>query len=287
MAPTSIPLERVRAAFAPRFRIQRALGSGGMSVVFQAQATADGADVAVKVLRPELGATVLADRFRQEIAIASTLRHPNILPLLESGASGSFVYYVMPFATGGSLRERLQREHRLTVVQACTVALDVAAALDHAHAQNVLHRDIKPENVMFDQTDRALLSDFGVARAIIRAAGERLSTSGLVVGTPTYMSPEQASGSDELDHRSDIYALACLVYEMLTGEPPFSGRTAQAIVARHIGERPPAVRVLRPDVPPEYERVLVRGLAKRPRRRPASAGELARQLQAAAPPPPP
>ena len=282
MAPASLPIERVRAALASEYRVERALGSGGMSVVFYGHAIHDAAEVAIKVLRPELGATVLADRFRQEIAITSTLRHPNILPLLAASATETLVYYVMPFASGGSLRERLEREGGLPTEAACAVTHDVAAALDYAHERNVLHRDLKPENVMFDASGRAMLSDFGVARAITRAAGDRLSTSGLVVGTPAYMSPEQASGAAELDHRSDVYALACLVFEMLAGEPPFSGRTAQAVAARHIGERPPSVRVVRPDVPAACERVLFLALSKSPAERPTSAGELAARLTSAA-----
>jgi serine/threonine-protein kinase len=234
--------------------------------------------VAIKVFRPEFAVTILRDRFHQEIEILSALDHPNILPLLECGETGALIYYVCPYARGGSLAERLGRERRLSLGDALDITRDLAAALDYAHKQNVLHRDIKPQNVIFDQ-GRALLCDFGVARAMVRASSDRISSSGLVVGTPAYMSPEQASGETKLDHRSDIYALACVVYEMLAGEPPFTGATPQAVFARQIAERPPSLRVVRPDLPPHVEKAIARGLAKSPRRRPRTGAAFVQSLR--------
>jgi serine/threonine-protein kinase len=272
-----VQLETVKQALADRFEITHSLGKGGMSLVYAGKDLASGRDVAVKVLRPEFAVTILHERFHQEIAILSRLDHPNVLPLLESSESRSFVYYVMPFAHGGSLRTRLEREKRLSVHDSVAILTNVAAGLDYAHAQEVIHRDIKPENVMFDD-GRAMICDFGVARAVVAAGGERISTSGLIVGTPTYMSPEQASGERELDHRSDVYSLACVLYEMLAGEPPFTGRTPQAVIARHVAEQPPSVRVVRPDIPQHVEDAILRALEKDPGRRWGSSGELAGAL---------
>jgi serine/threonine-protein kinase len=276
----AVKLEVVRQALADRYDVEQPLGHGGMCTVFRGRDKPRGADVAIKVLRPEFATSLLADRFHQEIEFLASLEHPNILPLLESDEAGALVYYVMPFATEGSLKERLARERRLSLDDALAVTRDVAAALDFAHGENVMHRDIKPGNIMF-VGGRATICDFGVARAIVKAGGERLSTSGLVVGTPAYMSPEQASGASDLGHRSDIYALACLLYEMLAGEPPFTGRTAQAIMARHVKERPPSLRVVRPDVPQHVEDAIRRALAKAPEQRQASAGEFVKGLMGA------
>ncbi len=273
----AIKLETIQAALADRYEVLGAIGKGNMCHVFKAVARASGDHVAVKVLRPEFAVTVLNERFHQEVQILSQLDHPNILPLVESGESGNLLYFVMPLAQRGSLRDRLNEQKRLDLNEACTITRDVAAALDYAHANNVVHRDIKPENVMFGE-GRAMICDFGVARAIVRAGGEHLSSSGLIVGTPTYMSPEQASAESEIDHRSDIYALGCVVYEMLAGEPPFTGRTAQAILARHIGEPPPSLRVVRPEVPEHVEQVIKRALEKKAERRWASGRELATAL---------
>ena len=183
----------------------------------------------------------------------------------------------MPCASGGTLKARLQRERQLSLDEAITIAADVAAALDYAHSQGVVHRDIKPENVLFEE-GRALICDFGIAKAMLEAAGERISSSGLVVGTPHYMSPEQASGQSELDGRSDIYSLACVVYEMLVGEPPFTGPTTQAVMAKHVRERPPSLQVVRGDLPAHVEQALNQALEKNPAERPGSGGELVRSL---------
>jgi serine/threonine protein kinase len=255
-------VEEVRRALADRFEIQELLGSGGMAHVFAARQHHTGQRVAVKVLRPELTVTILTERFHQEIAFLASLHHPNILPLLESGESGFFIYYAMPFANGGSLKDRLQREHRLPLTEAFAIARQLAAGIDYAHAHNVIHRDIKPENVMFEAA-RSLLCDFGVARAIVRAAGEQVSPGGLVVGTPSYMSPEQAAGRP-VDQRTDVYALACVIFEMLLGDPPFTGPTPQTVFARQLREHPPSLRAVRPDLPQQVEDAVLRGLAKKP-----------------------
>ncbi len=270
-------LETVQAALTERYDVDALLNKGGMSYVFTGRRRSDGRIVAIKVFRPEFAVTILRDRFHQEIEFLSALHHPNILPLLESGETETLIYYVCPYARGGSLADRLSRERRLSLDETIGVARDLAAALDYAHAQNVLHRDIKPQNVIFDH-DRALLCDFGVARALVRAAGDRISSSGLVVGTPTYMSPEQASGKTALDRRSDLYALACVVYEMLAGEPPFSGATPQAVFARQIAEKPPSLRVVRPDIPEHVESAVTRALAKSPRRRPKNGAAFVQSL---------
>lgn len=271
-------VDAIRSALADRFEVLQLLGSGGMAHVFAAREQATGRKVALKVLRPEFAVTILAERFHQEIAFLTVLDHPNILPLLASGQSDSYVYYAMPFASGGSLKQRLQRERRLPLADALTIARELAAGIDYAHAHNVIHRDIKPENVMFD-AGRPRLCDFGVARAIVRAADDRVSSSGLVVGTPSYMSPEQASG-EALDHRTDIYSLACVVFEMLAGEPPFTGATPQAVFRRQIAEHPPSLRVVRPDLPESVEQAVLRALAKDAKSRWETGGALARALGA-------
>jgi serine/threonine protein kinase len=268
--PEAELLERLRAALAERYAIEREVGRGGMAAVFLATDRRAAGRVAIKVLLPAFARVMGPERFHREIATLLGLSHANILPLLASGQAGPLPYYVMPYAEGGSLRNHLDESLPFTHVVAVT--RDVAAALDYAHEQNIVHRDIKPENVVFD-AGRALVCDFGVARAIIRAGGEELSSSGLVVGTPAYMSPEQASGEQELGPASDLYALGCVVYEMLVGEPPFTGPTVQAVLARQVHERPRSLRVVRPDLPPHVERAVQTALAKRPEDRPQSGAE--------------
>ncbi|MBI3983057.1 MAG: serine/threonine protein kinase [Gemmatimonadetes bacterium] len=263
----------IQHALAGRYEVDRQLGRGGMATVYLAVDRVTGRQVAVKVLLPELAVTVAADRFQREVAILSKFSHPNILPLLDSGADGSFVYFVMPYAHGDSLRALLNREPQLSVDRTLAIARDIAAGLDYMHANNVVHRDIKPENVLFDE-GRAVLCDFGVARAIVASTGDSISSSGLIIGTPAYMSPEQAEGHSDLDARSDIYSFACLIYEMLAGEPPFTGRTAQVVIAKQVKERPPSLGVVRPDVPADLGAALERALAKDPKARPRSGSEL-------------
>ncbi|UCF40615.1 MAG: serine/threonine protein kinase [Gemmatimonadota bacterium] len=273
----AVKLEYVQEALAGTYEIERVIGKGGMSTVFLGHAPGDDRPLAIKVLRPEFAATIVGDRFRREIAILTKLQHRNILPLHSSDIAGAIVYYVMPFAVAGSLRPRMVREGRLRFDQALDFTRQIAQGLDYAHANDVIHRDIKPENIVFHE-GRAVICDFGVARALVRAGGESLSTSGLVVGTPAYMSPEQARGESELDFRTDIYSLACVVFEMLAGETPFTGRTTQAIMAKQVKERPPRLRVVRPDLPEHVEDAMQTALQKEPENRQASAGEFAAAL---------
>jgi serine/threonine-protein kinase len=275
----SVKLEIVKEALTDRYDVSRIVGKGNMCVVFEARDRTTDRKVAVKVLRPEFAVTVLNERFHQEIDILSQLDHPNILPLIESSQSGRLLFFVMPLAREGSLRTKLMSRKRLDLDEALNVTRDIAAALDYAHEHNVVHRDIKPENVMFYE-DRAMICDFGVARAIVKAGGERLSSSGLIVGTPTYMSPEQATAEGEIDHHSDIYSLGCVLFEMLAGEPPFTGRTAQAVLARHVAERPPSLRIVRPDVPEHVETAINRALAKAPDERWETGAAFTRELLA-------
>lgn len=277
----TLKLETVRKALAGRYQLERVLGHGGMATVFQATSPRHPRPVAIKVLHPEFAATLVADRFHREINILAQLDHPNILPLLESEEAGRLIFYVMPYAEGASLRGRLEATTWLDVDEAVDISRDVAAAVDYAHEHNVVHRDVKPENIMFDE-GRAKVCDFGVARAIVKAGGERISSSGLVVGTPAYMSPEQAAGASTLNGRSDIYSLGCVVYEMLIGEPPFTGRTAQAIMARHVRQSPPSLRVVRNELAEPVERAVHKALAKSPDERQQTASEFVHELEAAA-----
>ena len=266
-------LDAIKAALRGHYDIIEELGRGGMAGVYLAMCVADSQLVAVKVLRPEFAISVGAERFHREIGFLQKLDHPNILPLINSDQIGGFLLYVMPFADGGSLSVKLREKMYFSLDETLHVSRNVAGALDYAHGRNVIHRDIKPGNVLFRDSD-ALLCDFGIARAIVEAGGEHLSSSGLIIGTPSYMSPEQAGGMSKLDGRSDIYSLACVIYEMLVGEPPFTGRSAQAIMARHVSEQPPKMRVVRPEIPQHVEDAVLCGLAKKPGDRPSTAGEL-------------
>ncbi|HEV8264884.1 MAG TPA: protein kinase, partial [Gemmatimonadales bacterium] len=264
----------LREALAGRYRLERELGHGGMAVVFLAEDLKHGRKVALKVLRPELAQSLGADRFLREIRISARLNHPNILTLIDSGSAAGFMYYVLPYVEGESLRDRLTRERQLPVDEALRITREAADALAYAHAAGVVHRDIKPENILFE-AGHAVVADFGIARAVSEAAGERLTESGIAVGTPAYMSPEQAMGSAPVDARSDIYSLACVLYEMLAGAPPYGGPTPQAILARKVMEPVPGLRVVRELVPPGIEAVILRALAKTPADRPATAREFA------------
>jgi serine/threonine protein kinase len=269
--------ERLQAAVAGRFTLDRKIGQGGWAVVYLAYRRDSGAPVAVKVLRPEYAPFIAAARFEREVAVLATLRHPNILPLLESGQAGPLPYYIMPYAVGRSLRDRLEREPQLPLAAAIEIVRWVASALDYAHARNIVHRDIKPDNVLF-LDDRPMVADFGIARAIVQAGGEELSSSGMVPGTPEYMSPEQAAGIRELDGRSDLFSLGCMLYEILAGQPPFRGASLQAIVARRMAASVPPLRVVRPDVPPHVERGILAALAERRDDRPESGSALMEML---------
>ncbi len=272
-------LEHVRAALAGRYGIEREVGRGGMSVVFVAQDLKHDRRVAVKVLKPELSDSLGAERFLREIQIVSNLTHPNILPLHDSGEANGLLYYVMPFMPGNSLRDRLDNEKQLSIGETLQIAREVADALDYAHEHGVVHRDIKPENILLE-SGHAIVTDFGIARAFTRAGGQTLTETGVAVGTPLYMSPEQAGGEHELDRRSDVYSLACVLYELLAGEPPFTGRTYQAIIARHISERPPSLEILRPTVQGPVLDAIETALEKSPADRFPTAGEFAKALSA-------
>jgi len=273
----AVRLEKVREALGDRFEVEREIGHSGMAAIFLARELGCDKPVVLKVLQPEFAATVGAPRFHREIMIIGSLDHPNILPSIESNEAGPLLYYVTPYAPDGSLRDRIAERGHLPVEETIEITRQVAAALDHAHGHNVLHRDIKPANILFDG-DRAMVSDFGIARAIQVAGGDSLSSSGLVVGTPTYMSPEQASGVRNIDGRADIYALGCVVYEMLVGQPPFTGPTVQAMLARHTKERPPKIRVVRPDVPEQVEAAVEKALEKRAKDRPGSGAAFVEAL---------
>jgi eukaryotic-like serine/threonine-protein kinase len=271
-------LPRIRTALAGRYDVERELGQGGMATVYLAQDLRHKRPVAVKVLSPEIAHTVGADRFLREIEIAARLTHPHILPVFDSGVADGILYYVMPYIRGESLRHRLRRDRQLSVQDALRIAREVASALDYAHRQSIVHRDIKPENVLLEE-GHAVVADFGVARAFAAAGqGQRLTGTGLAIGTPSYMSPEQASGEAAVDGRSDVYALGCVLYEMLAGVPPFEG-PLQSLVRQHIMETPRRVATLRPDVPAGIVTTLNRALAKTAAARWPTAGEFARALE--------
>jgi serine/threonine protein kinase/tetratricopeptide (TPR) repeat protein len=248
-----------------------------MATVYLAQDLKHSRRVALKVLHPELAASLGADRFLREIQIAARLQHPHILPLYDSGQADGLLYYVMPFVAGESLRDRLNRERRLPLDDALAIARDVAAALDYAHRQDVVHRDIKPENVMLHEGE-ATVTDFGIAKAVSAAGSGSLTQTGMAVGTPAYMSPEQASGEREPDGRSDVYSLGCMLYEMLAGVPPFTGPSAQAIITKRFLEPVPSVRAVLPTVPEQVDTAVMRALAKEPGGRFTTAAQLAQAL---------
>jgi serine/threonine-protein kinase len=269
--------DRLTAALADRYRIERELGQGGMATVYLGRDLRHDRDVAIKVLHPDLGAALGGDRFLSEIKTTARLQHPHILPLLDSGEADTLLYYVMPYVRGETLRTRLERERQLPIEDALRIAREVADALGAAHTLGIIHRDIKPENILL-QGGHALVADFGIALAVQHAAGARMTQTGLSLGTPQYMSPEQAMGEKTLDARSDIYALGAVTYEMLVGEPPFTGPTVQTIVAKVLTERPTAPRALRDTVPSGVEGAVLKALAKLPADRFASAEKFAEAL---------
>ena len=261
-------------ALAHRYRIERELGAGGMATVYLAQDLKHDRRVAIKVLRPELAAVIGAARFLREIKTIANLQHPHILGLIDSGEVNGTAYFVMPFVDGESLRDRLYREQQLPVADAVRIATEVAGALDYAHRHGVIHRDIKPENILLHD-GRALVADFGIALAASKVGGERMTETGMSLGTPTYLSPEQAMGEREITARSDVYALGCVTYEMLVGEPPFTGPTAQAIVAKVMTAEPAGLTGQRKSIPPAVEAAVLTALAKLPADRFATAAEFA------------
>jgi serine/threonine-protein kinase len=277
--------DALHAGLADRYRIERELGVGGMAVVYLAHDLQRDRDVALKVLRTEFDAGASAERFDREIRVAARLVHPNILPLLDSGrvpaAAGgeSHLWYTMPFVEGESLRDRLRREKQLPLDEVVRLTSEIADALGHAHVQGILHRDIKPENILL-AAGHALVADFGIARAL-GDTDQRITSTGLTLGTPGYMSPEQSSGEHDLDARSDLYALASVTYEMLAGEPPFTGPSVQAVIARRLSLPPPSIRVIRPAIPEFVDAALRRALAQIPADRFATTTEFARALSAA------
>ena len=267
---------RLTAALADRYTIERELGAGGMATVYLAHDIKHDRRVAVKVLRPELAAVIGAERFLAEIKTTANLQHPHILPLFDSGEADSFLFYVMPYVEGISLRDRMTREKQLPINEAVRIASEVAAALDYAHRHGVIHRDIKPENIMLHDGS-ALVADFGIALAV-STAGTRMTETGMSLGTPHYMSPEQAMGEREITARSDVYALGCITYEMLVGEPPFTGPTAQAIIARVMTEEPRRLTLQRKSIPLHVEAAVDMALEKLPADRFATAAQFAEAL---------
>jgi TolB-like protein/tetratricopeptide (TPR) repeat protein len=257
------PLERLQKALADRYAVERELGRGGMASVYLAQERHPQRHVAIKVLDPAVAATLGRERFLREVDLASKLAHPHILPIYAAAEADGLLYYVMPYVEGESLRDRLTREKQLPLDDALRISREVADALSYAHSRGVVHRDIKPENILLE-SGHAVVADFGIARAIDQAGGPSLTQTGVALGTPAYMSPEQAAGSKDLDGRSDLYSLGCVLYEMLAGEPPFTGPTADSVVYQHLAVEPPSVTRLRPAVPASVAAALQRALAKTP-----------------------
>jgi serine/threonine-protein kinase len=264
-------LKRLTLALADRYVIERELGAGGMATVYLAEDVKHQRRVAIKVLRPELAAALGHERFLREITTTANLHHPHILPLYDSGEAGGLLFYVMPYVEGESLRDRLAREKQLPLDDALRIAREVADALSYAHSRGVIHRDIKPENILLE-SGHAVVADFGIARAVSAAGGEKLTQTGIAVGTPAYMSPEQAEGR-ELDGRSDQYSLGCVLYEMLAGEPPYTGSTAYAILAKRLTDPVPRVSLVRPAVPGSLESAIRKALASTPADRFATMSE--------------
>jgi serine/threonine-protein kinase len=276
---TDDAVARLTAALAGQYRIERKLGEGGMATVYLAHDLRHNRQVALKVLKPELAAVLGAQRFLQEIQVTANLQHPHILPLYDSGSADGVLFYVMPLVQGKSLRDRLDREKLLPVDETIRITRQVAGALDFAHRQGIIHRDIKPENILLHDGE-ALLTDFGIALAVTEAGGGRLTGTGLSIGTVQYMSPEQAAGERDLDARSDIYALGAVTYEMLAGEPPVTGPSVQAMIAKLMTERPTSLRVVRDVVPRSLDDAVMRALAKARTDRFSSAREFADALTA-------
>jgi eukaryotic-like serine/threonine-protein kinase len=271
--------EKLEAALAGKYAIERPLGEGGMAFVYLARDVKHEREVAIKVLKPELAASLGAERFLREIQITARLQHPNVLPLYDSGAADGVLYYVMPFVVGESLSDQIEREQQLSIHDAVQITREVAEALAYAHSYGLIHRDIKPDNVMMSN-GHAIVADFGIARAMSEAGADKLTQTGMAVGTPAYMSPEQAAGEANVDGRADIYSLGCMFYEMLVGQVPFTGPNALAVMARHSMDNVTPPSIMRPTVPPEIEDIIFRSMEKLPADRYRTAHEMVEALKA-------
>ena len=271
------PAGELAEALQDRYTIERELGRGGMATVYLAHDLRHDRPVALKILLPELAVTLGPERFQREIHFAARLQHPHILTVLDSGEAAGQLWFTMPFVEGESLRERLRRERQLPVDDALRIASEAARALDYAHQHGVVHRDIKPENILLTRDGSTLVADFGIARAL--DVDDRLTQTGLAIGTPAYMSPEQAAGDKGVDGRTDLYSLASVLYEMLAGEPPFTGPTAQSIAAKRFTEPAPSVRSMRASVPESVDRAIRKALAPVAADRFSSAAQFAQALQ--------
>ncbi|MFQ5549851.1 MAG: serine/threonine-protein kinase, partial [Gemmatimonadales bacterium] len=274
----SQPTSRLSTALAERYKIISRLGEGGMATVYLAEDLKHQRKVALKVLRPELAAVLGAERFVQEITTTANLQHPHILPLFDSGEADSFLYYVMPYIDGETLRDKLDRETQLGIDEAVKITVDIADALDYAHRQGIIHRDIKPENILLHD-GRPMVADFGIALAVSAAAGGRMTETGLSLGTPHYMSPEQATAEKDLTTRADIYSLGSVLYEMLTGEPPHMGNSAQAIIMKIVTDEARPVTELRKSVPPHVAAAVAKSVEKLPADRFETAADFAAALR--------
>src|SRR5438094_480517 len=264
--------EHFTAALTGRYAVEREIGAGGMATVFLAQDLRHKRNVALKVLNPELGAVLGVERFLSEIQVTANLQHPNLLPLFDSGEADGLLFYVMPYVEGESLRAKIYREKQLPIDEAIHIAAAVASALDYAHRHDVIHRDLKPENILLHDRE-PLVADFGIALAVSKAGGNRITQTGLSLGTPQYMSPEQATGDRAIDARTDVYSLGAMIYEMLVGDPPHSASTAQAVIAKVLTERAQSVRVSRASVPEHVDYAIARSLEQLPPDRWATAAE--------------
>jgi len=272
-------LDDLKTALAGRYEIENEIGHGGMATVYLARDVKHNRQVAVKVLRPDLAAALGPERFLREIEIAANLTHPHILPLHDSGEADGFLYYVMPYIKGDTLRERIEKEGELPISEAVRIIREVVDALAFAHAQGVVHRDIKPDNIMLSGR-HAMVMDFGIAKAVSEATGRnQLTTAGVALGTPTYMAPEQATADPHVDHRADIYAVGIMAYELLAGRTPFQGASPQAVLAAHVTEEPDPVSKHRDQVSQELEAVVMKCLAKRPADRWQSADEILQRVE--------
>src|SRR5687767_7789976 len=272
------PLLKLQESLSERYDIKREIGAGGMATVYLAQDLRHDRPVALKLLNPELGAVLGVERFLAEIRVTANLQHPNLLPLFDSGAADGLLYYVMPFVEGESLRARLEREKQLPIDEAVRITVSIANALDYAHSHGVIHRDLKPENILM-QAGQPVIADFGIALAVSKAGGNRITQTGLSLGTPQYMSPEQATGDRVIDGRTDIYSLGALTYEMLVGDPPHVASTSQAIIAKLLTEKPASIRARRPNVPLHVEAAVGCALEKFAADRFATAKEFADAME--------